>query len=61
MIGLVDEAWANPNKVPKANDSGVYYTNMGKTIGTDGEQIIKIVTNDNGGVITAYPVYKIGD
>ncbi|HEX7064809.1 MAG TPA: hypothetical protein VF199_07050, partial [Bacillales bacterium] len=56
ILSLVDEAWLN-KKSPLANDPGAYIVPMGRNIGTQGEQSIKIIVKPGtSNIITAYPV-----
>jgi hypothetical protein len=56
VVGLVDEAWGMRGS-PLANDPGAYVVPMGRTVGTAGENAVKIIvrpgTNE---IITSYPV-----
>jgi hypothetical protein len=56
VLGLVDEAWGMRGS-PLTNDPGAYIVPMGRTVGTAGENAVKIIvrpgTNE---IITAYPV-----
>lgn len=56
VLGLVDEAWGMRGS-PLANDPGAYIVPMGRTVGTAGENAVKIIvrpgTNE---IITSYPV-----
>jgi hypothetical protein len=56
IIPLLDEAWTRRgNAVP--NDPGAFIISMGRTIGTRGEQSIKIVVvPGTSRIVTAYPV-----
>jgi RHS repeat-associated protein len=57
VLGLVDEAWVSAARVPILKDPGSFVTPMGRTVGTIGENAIKIIvrpgTNE---VITSYPI-----
>ena len=58
VIGLVDEAWNKRGTGKLASNGYVTYdVDMGKTIGTNGETFIRIVTNGNTNkLISAYPI-----
>lgn len=58
VIGLVDEAWAQKGVGSLAGNGYVTYNiDMGKVIGTNGESIIRIVTNGyTDKLISAYPI-----
>jgi len=55
-LGLVDEAWGMRGN-PLPNDPGAYIVPMARTVGTAGENAVKIIvrpgTNE---IITSYPV-----
>jgi filamentous hemagglutinin len=56
LLGLLDEAWL-ARGAPLADDAGAYIVNMGRTIGTAGEQSVKfIVRPGTSELITAFPV-----
>lgn len=56
ILGLIDEAWLSRG-APLADDIGAYVVNMGRQIGTAGEQSIKIIVRPGTSqIITAYPV-----
>jgi hypothetical protein len=58
VLGLIDEAWLKKGK-PLPNDSGAYVVSMGRTIGTAGENSIKIIVRPGTNkIITAYPVQQ---
>jgi len=56
VLNLVDEAWGIRGS-PLANDPGAYVVPMGRTVGTAGENAVKIIvrpgTNE---IITSYPI-----
>ena len=55
LIGLIDEAWVN-KKTPLLNDPGTYLIDMGRIIGTNGENYIRlIVIPGTNKIISAYP------
>ena len=58
VIGLIDEAWNNKSVGNLAPNGYVTYNiDMGKTIGTNGETFIRIVTNGyTNKLISAYPI-----
>jgi RHS repeat-associated protein len=57
VLGLIDEAWTRRGG-PLANDPGAYVVNMGRTVGTAGEQSIRIIVRPGTSeLITAYPVH----
>jgi hypothetical protein len=46
-----------PNSGPgAAPESFIVRTDLGRTIGTKGQTVVKIVVSNDGRVITAYPV-----
>jgi len=57
ILALVDEAWRMRGS-PLVNDPGAFVVRMGRTVGTAGENAVKIIvrpgTNE---IITAYPVF----
>lgn len=57
VIGLIDEAWVKRGKgVLQSNGNVLYNINMGKTVGTKGECIIRIITKGySNNIITAFP------
>jgi hypothetical protein len=58
IMGTVDEAWASSERVLvriQTNGNSVWATNMGRKIGTRGEQYICIVTRSGVELITSYP------
>ena len=56
LIGLIDQAWLRKgNAVP--GDPGAYLIDMGRVIGTAGEQYIKLIVKPGTKrIITAYPI-----
>lgn len=56
VLGLVDEAWGMRGN-PLSGDPGAYIVPMGTTVGTAGENAVKIIVRPaSNEVITAYPV-----
>lgn len=59
LIELIDEAWQNRQSgysEAQSNGNRVYDIDMGRVIGTDGENEIRIVVKDGStSIITAYP------
>lgn len=59
----INQALTSPNALfynnPQKEGTFMVYTDLGFTIGSRGEHIIKIVFDALGGIITAYPVKKI--
>ena len=60
VIGLIDEAWVNKGQgILQSNGKVLYDINMGKTIGTNGEDTIRIITNGySNNIITSFPLRK---
>ena len=58
LIGLIDDAWVKKGVgTVQKNGNTVYNISMGKTVGTNGESIIRIVTKGNTSeLVTAFPV-----
>jgi RHS repeat-associated protein len=56
VLGLVDEAWISPRRIPLTGDGGAFITPMGRTVGTMGENAVRIIIRGFNEVITAYPV-----
>ena len=59
-IGLIDEAWVNKGQgILQSNGNVLYDINMGKIIGTNGEDTIRIITKGySNNIITAFPLGK---
>ncbi len=62
VIGLIDEAWVNKGQgILQSNGNALYDINMGKIIGTNGEDTIRIITKGySNNIITAFPLGKGG-
>lgn len=60
VIGLIDEAWVNKGQgILQSNGNVLYDINMGKIIGTNGEDTIRIITKGySNNIITAFPLGK---
>ena len=58
ILSLIDEGWINKGiGVLQANGRVCYLIDMGKVIGTNGETILKIVTDGyTNELVTAFPV-----
>jgi hypothetical protein len=58
VIGLVDEAWVQKGTgILQGNGNVLYDIPMGKTIGTNGESIMRIITKGySNEIITAFPL-----
>lgn len=57
LIGLIDEAWVNKgNGTLQSNGNVIYEVDMGRSIGTNGENIIVIVTKGySDQIVSAFP------
>ena len=57
VIGLIDEGWKNRGVGDlQRNGNVIYDVNMGRSIGTNNENILRIITDGySNKIITAYP------
>ncbi|MFW5416390.1 hypothetical protein J0910_07180 [Nocardiopsis sp. CNT-189] len=64
-LQTLNDAWGKRKKkdVRKSTHNGktTFWIPMGKAVGDDGEEIVKIVVEKGNEVVTAFPVKKMGD
>jgi hypothetical protein len=57
VLGLLDEAWAAPSRIPVPGDPAAFITPMGRTVGTAGENAVRLIVKPGTtNAISAYPV-----
>lgn len=57
VFGLLDEAYASAARVPVPGDPAAFITPMGRTVGTSGENAVRLILRPGTTeVISAYPV-----
>jgi len=57
LLDLVDEAWLKRG-LPDPNDAGAYDVDLGRAIGTRGEEWVRVIVRPGTNrLITAYPVW----
>ena len=57
ILGLLDEAYASAARVPVPGDPAAFITPMGRTVGTAGENAVRLILRPGTSeVISAYPV-----
>ena len=57
LLGLVDRAWL-ARGAPELGDAGAFVVRMGRTVGTQGENAIRLIVRPGtADVVTAYPVF----
>lgn len=61
VIGTVDEAWVNKGDgILQANGNVLYDVDMGRIIGTNGENTLRIISKGySNNIITAFPKGKL--
>jgi len=58
LLDLIDEGWANRGASYNSYGSDVYEVNLSRVIGTQGQQIIRIVVRQGTNIIrSAYPIF----
>ena len=60
IISLIDEGWTKKgNGILQGNGNKIYEINMGRIIGTNGEDTLIIITKGSSNeIVTAYPKGK---
>ena len=57
ILGLLDEAYASAGRVPVVGDPAAFITPMGRTVGTAGENAVRLIMRPGTSeIISAYPI-----